>query len=199
MKTEFLKELGLTEEQIKSVMAENGKDIKAEKDKTTKAETDLTNANAQLESANKTIKELKKNNGDNEALQTKVTEYENQIKSQKTAYEKQIRDMKLNSAIDNALLKEKAKHSELLSSKIDRDKLVINDDGTITGLDEQITGLKTNYKDLFEATVTGKAPENHENVGGSQITKEQFNKMTYNERLDLYNKNPDLYHNLQEE
>ena len=85
-----------------------------------------------------------------------------------------------------------------LSSKIDRDKLVINDDGTITGLDEQITGLKTNYKDLFEATVTGKAPENHENVGGSQITKEQFNKMTYNERLDLYNKNPDLYHNLQE-
>ena len=31
MKTEFLKELGLSDEQIKSIMAENGKDIAAEK------------------------------------------------------------------------------------------------------------------------------------------------------------------------
>ena len=38
MKTEFLKELGLEQEQIDKIMAENGKDIAAEKAKATKAE-----------------------------------------------------------------------------------------------------------------------------------------------------------------
>ena len=38
MKTEFLKGLGLEQDVIDKIMAENGKDIAAEKAKTTKAE-----------------------------------------------------------------------------------------------------------------------------------------------------------------
>lgn len=38
MKREFLKELGLTDEQIDFIMAENGKDVEAVKAKTTTAE-----------------------------------------------------------------------------------------------------------------------------------------------------------------
>ena len=43
MKTEFLKGLGLEQDVIDKIMAENGKDIAAEKAKTTKAEGERDN------------------------------------------------------------------------------------------------------------------------------------------------------------
>ncbi len=166
MKTEFLKELGLTEEQIKSIMAENGKDIEVEKEKVKATTTELEGTKTQLKEANSTITELKKNNGDNEGLQTKVKEYEDTIKTQKADYEVQVRNLTLDSAIEKTLTGAKAKHTDLLSTKIDREKLLISEDGKITGLDEQLKGLKETYKDLFEEKISGSTPVNPE--GGSK-------------------------------
>jgi chromosome segregation ATPase len=166
MKTEFLKELGLTEEQIKSIMAENGKDVEAEKEKIKATTTELEGTKTQLKEANSTITELKKSNGDNEGLQTKVKEYENTIKTQKADYDAKVRNLTLDSAIEKALTGAKAKHSDLLSNKIDREKLLISEDGKVTGLDEQLKGLKENYKDLFEEKISGATPANPE--GGSK-------------------------------
>lgn len=162
MKTEFLKSLGLNEEQIKSIMAENGKDIEAEKEKAKAVSTELDSTKIQLAESNKTIADLKKNNGDNEALQAKVKEYEDTIKNQKADYEAKVRDLTLDSAIEKALTLSKAKHTDLLSGRIDRDKLVIGEDGKVTGLDEQIKGLKESYKDLFEEKISGNSPVNPE-------------------------------------
>ena len=61
-----------------------------------------------------------------------------------------IRNLTLDGAIEKALSGAKAKHVDLLSTKIDREKLIISEDGKISGLDEQLTGLKETYKDLFE-------------------------------------------------
>ena len=160
MKRKFLEDLGLEKEAIDKIMAENGADIEAEKAKTTEANTKLEDATKQLEEANNTIKDLKKNNADNEALQTKVKEYEDNMKTQKAEFDTKVRNLTLDAAIEKALSVAKAKHTDLLSSKIERDKLVINDDNTITGLDEQLNSLKENYKDLFEATVQGNTPDN---------------------------------------
>lgn len=165
MKRKFLEDLGLTKEQIDSVMAENGKDIESEKEKITATTTELEDIKTQLKEANTTITDLKKNNGDNEALQTKVKEYENTIKTQKGDYDTKVRNLTLDSAINNTLNKAKAKHSDLLASKFDRDKLVINEDGSVSGLDDQLKGLKENYKDLFQEKISGQTPANPE--GGS--------------------------------
>lgn len=116
----------------------------------------------QLKTANTTITDLKKNNGDNEALQTKVKEYENTIKTQKADYEAKVRNLTLDSAIEKALTGAKAKHSDLLSTKIDREKLLISEDGKVTGLDEQLKGLKETYKDLFKEKISGATPANPE-------------------------------------
>lgn len=166
MKRKFLEDLGLTKEQIDNVMAENGKDIEAEKEKAATTTAELEDVKNQLKEANSTITDLKKNNVDNEALQTKVKEYEDTIKSQKADYEAKVRNLTLDSAIEKALNNANAKHEDLLSSKIDREKLVIGNDGKVTGLDEQIKGLKDNYKDLFEEKITGIPPANPE--GGSR-------------------------------
>lgn len=162
MKTEFLKGLGLTEEQIKSIMAENGKDIEAEKEKSKAATTELEDTKTQLKTANSTITELKKNNGDNETLQKTIKDHEETIKTQKADYEAKVRNLTLDSAIEKALAGAKAKHSDLLSTKIDREKLLISEDGKVSGLDEQLKGLKETYKDLFEEKISGSTPANPE-------------------------------------
>lgn len=166
MKTEFLKGLGLTEEQIKSIMAENGKDIEAEKEKSKAAITELEDTKTQLKTANSTITELKKNNGDNETLQKTIKDHEETIKTQKADYDTKVRNLTLDSAIEKALTGAKAKHTDLLSTKIDREKLLISEDGKVSGLDEQLKGLKETYKDLFEEKISGATPANPE--GGTK-------------------------------
>ena len=58
MKTEFLKGLGLEQDAIDKIMAENGKDVAAEKAKTTKAEGERDNYKGQLDTVNAQLKEF---------------------------------------------------------------------------------------------------------------------------------------------
>ncbi len=196
MKRKFLEDLGLTKEQIDSVMAENGRDIEAEKEKAQNSSNEIKNLKNQLEEANTTITDLKQNNADNEALQAKVTEYENTIATQKAEFEEKMKNITLDTAIEKALAKANAKHSDLLSVKIDKSKLVI-EEGNVKGLEEQIKALQETYKDLFGSSITGREP-NNSGTASKGITKEQFNKMSYKERVELYNTNRELYNSLKE-
>lgn len=114
-------------------------------------ETDLNNTKTSLNTANKTIADLKKNNGDNADLQAKISEYEKQLddlkKTSKESREKLIKEQ----AIKDALYSSKAKHPELLLSKFDLSKLVLDDKGenVVAGIDEQMKANKETYKDLF--------------------------------------------------
>lgn len=156
MKTEFLKGLGLTDEQITSVMAENGKDIKKEKDKVDELERDLKDSNSQLKQANNTISDLKKNNEDNEELQNKVTKYEKDMKAQKETYEKEINDMKYKSALDSALSKYSFQDDdakEFAISKI-KDKTEFKN-GEFIGINDVMTDMQKNKGYLFKVNPTG--------------------------------------------
>ncbi|NFA43979.1 hypothetical protein EXM65_15745 [Clostridium botulinum] len=194
----LLKKLGIAEDVIQKVI----KGMSEEKIYTTKEENiedrysklkgQKEDLETQLSTANTTIKDLKKNNGGNETLQKTIKNHEATIETLKKDSEAKIRNLTLDGAIEKALVGAKARHSDLLSSKIDREKLLISEDGKVSGLDEQLKSLKDGYKDLFESTVSGTTPENNES-SSSGITKEQFNKMGYKERVDLYNTNKDLY------
>ncbi|MBY6932946.1 hypothetical protein FDB44_14720 [Clostridium botulinum] len=194
----LLKKLGIAEDVIQKVI----KGMSDEKIYTTKEENiedrysklkgQKEDLETQLSTANTTIKDLKKNNGGNETLQKTIKDHEATIETLKKDSEAKIRNLTLDGAIEKALVGAKARHSDLLSSKIDREKLLISEDGKVSGLDEQLKSLKDGYKDLFESTVSGTTPENNES-SSSGITKEQFNKMGYKERVYLYNTNKDLY------
>ena len=164
MKTEFLKELGLTDEQIKSVMAENGKDIETEKKKTVEATAKLEDITTQLKEANTTIKDLKKNNADNEALQTKVKEYESTIETLKNEGKKKNFEM----ALELELTKADVKNTKAVKALIDQEKLIQNEDGTITGLNEQLAELKKSDSYLFNTKEVIPKPYNPE--GGKAST-----------------------------
>jgi len=152
--------------------------------------------NGQLKTANTTIADLKRSNGDNETLQKTIKDHEATIKTQKAEYDTKVRNLTLDSAIEKALSTAKAKHSDLLSTKIDREKLLISEDGKVSGLDEQLKGLKETYKDLFEEKISGATPANPEGGVVHSVTKEQFNKMGYQEKVKLFNENQELYNTL---
>ena len=74
MKREFLKELGLADEAIEKIMAENGKDINELKTAGTAAQTTIADLQKQISDRDKQLETLKKSSGDNEALQAQITE-----------------------------------------------------------------------------------------------------------------------------
>lgn len=150
------------------------KDVNTEFPKNAVPKETFNDINGQLKTANSTIADLKKNNADNETLQQTIKEHEKTIKTQKADYEAKVRNLTLDSAIEKALVNAKAKHTDLLSGKIDRDKLVISEDGKVTGIDEQLKGLKDNYKDLFEEKITGNPPANPEGGSGGNVTYESL-------------------------
>lgn len=163
MKKEQLIEKGLSEEQVKAVLSLYTEEIKNFVPKTQFNE--LNTAKGQLEAQvadrDKQLKDLKAKVGDNEELKVRIEGMEKDNKAQREKYEAEIKDLKLDSAIRAKLAD--TKYPELLAGKIDRTKLTLNADGTVSGIDEQVTVLKGTYKDLFTPSVSGKAPGNNGN------------------------------------
>lgn len=132
-------------------------------------ETDLNNTKTSLSTANTTIADLKKNNGDNAELQTKITNYETQIASMETKSKEERAKLVKEIAIKDALYSEKAKHPELLISKFDLSKILLDEKGenVVSGIEDQMKSNKENYKDLFGEVEQTKPPYHYTPAGGN--------------------------------
>lgn len=172
---ELLKAQGLSEEQITSITGAMTKEkiyttsLENADDRYSKLKGQKENLEGELNTANTTIADLKKASKGNEELQNKIKEHEATISTMKTENDAKIRNLTIDSAIDKALIG--AKHSDLLKGQFDREKLVVGEDGTIQGFDEQLTILKETYKDFFEEKLTGNPPANN---GGSKGDTDPF-------------------------
>lgn len=198
---EILKAQGLTDEQIATITGE----MSSNKIYTTneenidvrynKLKTERDDLKVKLDTADTTITDLKEANKENETLQSTIKTHEDTIATLKTDYDTKVRDMSIQSAIQSKLTD--TKYPELLETKFDKKKLTVSEDGTVLGIDEQLTNIKESYKDLFTPVVTGRPPNN---TGGAPkaINKEQFNQMSYKEKLNLFNDDPETYKQLNE-
>jgi DNA-binding transcriptional MerR regulator len=95
MKTEFLKNLGIEEDTIKKIMAENGKDVEAEKAKITAAQSELAATKEKLTTYETEISKLKETSADTEKLNAKIAELEKSAADRKAADEKAAADKAL--------------------------------------------------------------------------------------------------------
>lgn len=133
-------------------------------------ETDLNNTKTSLNTANTTIADLKKNNGDNADLQAKITAYETEKENLETQHKAEKAEMIKKMAIKDALYAEKAKHPELLISKFDLEKIVLDEKGekVVSGIEEQMKPNKETYKDLFGEIEPPNVPYHYTPAGGNQ-------------------------------
>ena len=161
------------------------------KGKYTALETEISNLKEQIKTNEETIGTLKKANKDNETLQQTIKDHEETIKNLKTTYEDKIKEMRIEAAIQAKLTD--AKHPDLLIGKFDKTKLSLSEDGTqVYGIDEQLTALKEQYKDLFTVDVKGNQPYNKDKTPPGQKnpwSKEHFN---LTEQGKILRENPEL-------
>lgn len=95
MKRDFLKATipGITDEQIKAIMDENGKDIEAgnrAKEQISAKDQEINGLKSQITQLNSSIDELKKSAGDNEALKNQITQMQESHKSEVDKLNKQL-------------------------------------------------------------------------------------------------------------
>lgn len=169
------------------------------KDKYLSLETDLSGKASELEKANGLIEELKKSTGKDDGLQQKITDYETEIDKLK----KENETLKTDNALKFALVAAGAVDVDYLVFKAkEKGEIKLGEDGKIKGEADLISGLKTQMPAMFESTNNQNGNrrilENNLPGGGKDktVTKEQFMKMGYNERMKLKEENPELFRQL---
>lgn len=198
---EILKSQGLTDEQIEKITGEmkQNKIYFADEEnlgiRYKKLKDDHDALTKQHGEATTLIEELKKGSKGNEQLQSKISAYETQVAD----LQSELEQTKVESAIKVALLSAKAVDVDYLTFKLkEKGEIKLDDQGNIKGIDDMLAGLKTQYPNQFETT-TQKKIEEHKLPNpddDKKVTKEEFGKMGYQERLKIYNENPDLYEEL---
>lgn len=145
------------------------------------------------------IENLQKTHKGNEDLQKQVTDYKTRMEQ----LQAELQKTKIDSAINVGLLAAGVKPEDVdyvtfkLQAKGD---IELDDQGNIKGWDDKVAALKTQFPANF-VSASGKKYEEHklpdgDNGGIETITKEQFNKMGYNSRVELKQKNPEQYSQL---
>lgn len=154
---------------------------------------------AKLKSQNdlslKTIEDLKKASTSNEELQTKITNYETEIQN----LDKKLKESQVVADVKVALLANKATDVDYLLFKLkEKGEIPVDENGKVKDINGIILGLKTQCPTQFENSKTKKVEEKKIEKGDehTEMTKEEFLKMGYQERANLFESNPELYNEL---
>lgn len=92
---------------------------------------------------------LKTSAGDNDTLRQQIETLQEQNKQKDADHARELNDLKLTNAIKIAIAST-AQDGDLVAGLVDRKKLILGDDGKVTGLDEQLKTLKESKPFLFK-------------------------------------------------
>lgn len=126
MKRKFLEDMGLTKEQIDSIMTENGNDIEAVKAEMNQTKTELEQVKTQLQEANATLEGFK----DYDQIKAKVEEYKNKSEQIKNEYETKIADMQFDTALEAAINAAGGRNAKAIKALLDVEALKSSKDQT---------------------------------------------------------------------
>lgn len=158
-----------------------------------KLKTDFDALTKQHGESTALIEQMKKDNAGNEALQSKITEYESKIQRM----EQELQQTKLDAALKVALFEAKVTDVDYLTFKIkEKGEVKLGDDGKIKGIDDTIAALKTQFPQHFASESKKKIDENKLPDGedkGDGWTKKDILSKPYNERLAMYQENPEAF------
>lgn len=153
MTREFLKNLGLEDAAIDSILNENMQDIGKEKAKTNAAKADLADAQGKLTTAQTELEGLKKANGDISAVQQQLADLQAKYDKDTGDLKVQLADRDYSDAIARAIagkaLKFSSKSAERAFTAALKEKKLELKDGELTGLDDFIKAQKEADPEAF--------------------------------------------------
>ncbi len=123
MKRKFLEDMGLSKEQVDSILDENSQDIGKAKAELTSVQTELQNAkteiaglNDQLSERDTQLSELKNSTGDVEALKKQISDLQTANKTKENEHKAEMKQLKIDMAVEAALIGAKAKNTKAVKS-----------------------------------------------------------------------------------
>ena len=150
MKREELEKLGLEKEAIDQIMALHGRDIEANKAKAAAIESERDGLKSQLDEAAKAIEGFKAL--DIEGVKKSADEWKAKAEQAQKDAEKQVYQVRYESALSDALKASKAKNVKAVRALLNEADLKLTDDGLV-GLKEQLEKVKPENDYLFESDV----------------------------------------------
>lgn len=151
MKRKFLEDMGLTKEQVDSILDENSQDIGKAKGDLDTANQEITSLREQIVDRDSQLETLKNSTGDVEALREQIATLQADNKTKDETHAAEIKQLKIDSAVLTALTGAKAKNNAAVKALLkDLDKAEFAEDGTIKGLAEQIEVLKPHIENIEE-------------------------------------------------
>jgi len=151
MKREDLKKLlgdAATDEVLDKIMGLNGTDIETHKTNLANLTKQLETAQGQITEANKQIESFK--NMKPEELQKAADDYKAKWEQAQKDAADQLAAVKFDHALESALTGAKVKNIKTVRPLLSMDKLKLKDDGTVDGLEDQLTEIKKTNDYLFE-------------------------------------------------
>ena len=175
MKREDLISWGLTDEQVKKVMAGLDGDF-VTKTRFNEVNEENKTLKQSVSGRDKQLNDLKKSSGDNAEL-------------------KEMAQLKLDNAVDTALTAAGAKNSKAVKALLDMSKVKLGEDGKLSGWDEQISAVQKSDSYLFNAKQPANKGIKGFNPGKSDDvkpgTKVDMSKMSLEELTAYIEANPD--------
>lgn len=173
MKKEDFVALGIDEKLAEKAAEESKKELSDYVPKERFNEVDKTRKTLEesVKGYEQQLEAVKTAAGDNESLKQKISELQEQNKQKDEEYKTQLNDLRMTNAIKLAVSAD-AQDSDLVAGLIDKEKLILGEDGTVTGLDEQVKALRENKAFLFKEKRNEKpdAPRPGFRVGVTQNT-----------------------------
>lgn len=192
MKKEDLIAMGLTEEQAKKVMDSLDGNF-VTKTRFNEVNEENKTLKQSVADRDKQLEDLKKSSGDNAELKKQIETLQQQNADQQKAHEAELKQLKLDNAIDTALTAAGAKNVKAVKPFIDTTKIKLGEDGKLTGLDEQLKEVQKTEGYLFtekQQTFRGFQPgASGEVKPGTEV---DTSKMTYSELAAYMAANPDV-------
>lgn len=190
---ELLQKLGIAEDKIEDATQQFKAFLDGEyvpKSRFNEVIAEKKNLETAVADRDKQLKTLKDSEGDITTLKDKITKLQAENKANALKAEQDLKDLKISTAVQLAI-GDTAQDAELVANLIDKSKLILGEDGKVTGLNEQLKELKTNKSFLFKPEGDPKFKYDP-NKGDRTPTNNPFSKEHYNltQQAELFSKDP---------
>ncbi len=204
MNRKTLEEMGLSKEQVDQIMKENGESIENAKAKLQEQIDEITKDRdgykSQISERDKQLEELKKDAKNTEDLTAMVAKLQEANKTAAKAHEAELKELRVNAAVDKALAEAGAKNGRAVRALLDLSKAELADDGTVKGLGDQLKALQKAEDSAFlfsakqKLNIKGAQPgASSDGVPGAAegLTRDGIGKMSYRDLVALKAKDPE--------